>query len=367
MEGGDLIGKGTYGCVFDPPLHVISRVDGKCKKLNLVGRSVGKISESNDVANEIEASKALSKIPNSSEYYVLVDLAHINKPCDVALQDDKTGIERCPTIQKKPMSHMLHFTMPYSGTAVSDYKTFTIHVKDKTPIQYEKTVIHLLEAAALLVLNNYVHYDLHQNNVLFDSLTKLPRIIDFGFSFPVSSISKETLGTRWKEYSPYFPFEAPELTAIQGTRHKITLDTIIQNITTEKEPIKRAQFVLGMSMVKQASSFQTFWKRSKSIQEGDWTTFFKFYWPGFDAWSVGVIILNLYSYVSRVPMYTEATEWKNIRGRTVEVLRGLLKMNPLERIDCVEALYIFNPESAVLTSGTATAWMQERIKMRKGL
>jgi len=367
MEGGNLIGRGTYGCVFDPPLHVISRGDGKCKKLHLAGRSVGKISKSADVANEIDASKALSEIPKSVDYFVLVDLAHINKPCDIDLQADKPGIQGCPMIKKSPMSSMLHFTMPYSGTAVSEYKHFAIHVKDKTPLDFEKAVGHLLEAAALLVLNNYVHFDLHSNNVLFDNVTKLPRIIDFGLSFAVTDISLETLGARWKRYEPWFPFEAPEVTAIQGVKNKLSVETAIQNITTEKDPIKKAQFILGMPMAKQANSFRKFWSRSKSIQEGDWVTFFKFYWPGFDAWAIGVILLNLYSYFSRVPLYTEAANWKMLSSRTVEILRGLLKMNPLERIDCVEALYIFNPDSAVLTSGAATAWMQERVKMRKGL
>lgn len=365
MEGGELLGKGRYGCVFDPPLHIISRKDGKCKKLKLAGRPVGKVSESEDVSNEIEASKALSQIPNAGLYFATVDLAHINRPCSIDLQIDTAAIDDCPVIQKKPMSHMLHFTMPYSGMSITKY--FTIHVKDKNPIPFEAAIIHLLEAASLLVLNNYIHYDLHSNNVLFDNLSKLPRIIDFGFSFAATEISKETLDSRWKQYVPGFPAEAPELTAIQGIRQKMSLDTVIHEIIAEKTPIKTAQFVLGMSMTQQTKSFREFWKRSKSIQEANWTEFFKFYWPGFDAWSVGVIILPMYSNISRIPKYTEPASWKGLSARIVEILRGLLKMNPIERIDCVEALYLFHPESTILTSETAIAWIQEREKMRKPL
>lgn len=363
MDGGALIGHGTFGCVFDPPLHVISRADGKCKKLDTTGRTVGKISESEEVSNEIAASKALSQIQNSSSYFSMVDLNNINRPCSTEKQTDRDAINECPIIQKSPMSHMLHFTMPYSGTGMSKY--FTIHVKDKTPIPIEKGITHLLEAAALLVLNNYVHYDLHGENILFDNVTKMPRIIDFGFSFSVTDISNDTLASRWKVYSPSFPAEAPEITAISGIRHNLTLDTVIHDIFSEKGPIKMAQFVLGIPMAQQEKSFRNFWKRSKSIQDADWTTFFKFYWPGLDAWGIGVIILNMYSYISRSPNYTESPSWKGLSVRIKEVLRGLLRVNPVERIDCVEALALFYPESSILSSPTATEWLKERDKIRK--
>lgn len=363
MDGGALIGRGTFGCVFDPPLHVISRVDGKCTKLKVVGRTVGKISESEEVANEIQASKALSEIPNAALYFATVDLGNINRPCAADVQSDRASLAECPIIKKTPMSHMLHFTMPYSGIGMS--KHFTIHVKDKTPLPIEKVITHLLEAAALLVLNNFVHYDLHPENVLFDDKTKMPRIIDFGFSFSATEIEKETLDTRWKVYSPDFPAEAPEITAITGVRHKLSLDTVIGDIIAGKAPLKTAQFILGLPMTRQANSFRAFWKRSKSIQEADWTTFFKFYWPGFDAWCVGVIILKLYSYVSRSPAYTVAVEWKELSGRIIEVLRVLLRMNPVERRDCVEALYMFNPDSPVLASESAMKWIGDREKMRR--
>jgi hypothetical protein len=62
MDGGALIGSGAYGCVFDPPLHVLSRENGKCTKLALNSKAVGKISKSDEVHNEIEASKIISQV-----------------------------------------------------------------------------------------------------------------------------------------------------------------------------------------------------------------------------------------------------------------------------------------------------------------
>jgi hypothetical protein len=365
MDGGALIGHGTFGCVFDPPLHVLSRTDGKCEKVAMTGRAVGKISESEEVSNEIEAAKALSQIPNHRLYFSVADLSHINRPCPSNQQPDRAAINECPVIQKAPMSHMLHFTMPHSGSGLKKY--FTIHVKGAAPMPVERAITHLLEAAAVLALNNYVHYDMHSGNILFDDVTKMPRIIDFGFSFCVTDINKDTLDSRWRIYTPDYPSEAPELTAIQGIRNKLSVDTVIKEIMAGKKPLKSAQFILGMPMAQQERAFRAFWSRSKSIQEADWTTFFKFYWPGLDAWGIGVILLDIYAYIARVPAYTKAAGWKGLSTRILDVIRGLLRMNPVERIDCVEALYIFHPESPILASDTATTWIQEREKMRRPL
>jgi hypothetical protein len=118
-------------------------------------------------------------------------------------------------------------------------------------------------------------------------------------------------------------------------------------------------------MAKQEQSFRQFWNNSKSIQEKDWPTFFKYYWPGFDAWSIGVVILKMYVYIAQVPKYTQDPSWRVLSAKIKGILRNLLRMNPIERIDCVEALYMFHPESRILESATAKTWLQEKEKLRR--
>jgi len=365
MDGGALIGHGTFGCVFDPPLRVVSKTSGECKTIDTPGRIVGKISEPEEVKNEIEASKILSEVRDNSLYFSIVDLNNINRPCDTAEQKDadKESLKECPIVQRVDMSNMLHFTMPYSGIGLSKY--FNVHLKNNKPIPVEKAITHLLEAASLLILNNLVHYDIHSENVLFDKTTNMPRIIDFGFSFSVTNINKETLSTRWKVYTPDYPTEAPELAFIQGLRHKLSADTVIYDIISGKKPIKTCQFVLGMRMDAQERSFRDFLKKSKSIQESDWTGFFKYYWPGFDAWGIGAVILKIYLYISQVQTYTKDASWKELSEKMKSIIRALLRVNPIERIDCVEALYMFNPESHIFQLERATSWIQERSNFRK--
>lgn len=365
MDGGALLGFGTYGCVFDRPLRVLSTLDGKCKSLDTTKKTVGKISEASDVANEVEAAKIISQIPKHELYFSVLDLKNVNQPCDKNKQVDKPGIEECPIVKRVPMARMLHFIMPYSGVGLS--KFLNIHIQNKRQIPFEKTITHLLEAAALLVLNSFVHFDIHSENVLFDDKTSMPRIIDFGFGLSVKDIRNETLDTRWKVYTPDYPTEAPEITAIHGLRHKTPLNTAIHDIIHGKHPIKMSQFILGIKMDQQYTSLRNFMNNSKSIMESDWVSFFKYYWPGFDAWGIGAVILKFYSFVSQIPTYTKEESWKEVSEKTKYILRGLLRASPLERIDCVEALYIFQPESDIFKSERALTWIQEKGAFRKPL
>ena len=57
MTGGKLIGQGTYGCVFSPPLL--------CKKKKIPQSKVGKLTSEDDIKAETKAYDALSNIKDS--------------------------------------------------------------------------------------------------------------------------------------------------------------------------------------------------------------------------------------------------------------------------------------------------------------
>ena len=362
MDGGALLGSGTYGCVFDHPLRTISSEDGSCKDNISSKPVVAKITESEEAANEMDAAKIVSQIPNYAAYFSIPDVSTLGMPCAVNAQKEEPDIDKCPIIKKIPMSRMLHFTMPYAGREL--HKHMSIHLKDTKIMPVEKTVRHLLEGGALLALYNYVHYDLHRGNILFDDETGTPRIIDFGFSFSANNITTDTLSTRWKRYSPDFLYEAPEVTIITGYRKGISLNTLINDVLTERSVFKTCQFILNMPIAFQSKSFREFWTNSKSIQQKDWLSFFKYYWTGFDAWSLGVVLLEMYIKFANTSAYTDLADWGQTESHMRKILRGLLKMNPAYRIDCVEALNMFYPESPILETEAATQWIKERKRIR---
>ena len=337
MEGGALLGQGTYGCVFDRPLLCN---DGRRYK------GVGKVGEAVDANKEIEAAKYLSKIPGASTYFVLANTASVCKPASTEKQSDRTGIKHCEIIEREGLNGLIQYTMPYGGVSISKYR------ESKMKLNFPAFTKRLLEIGAILALNSFVHYDLHSQNILIKD--GMPVVIDFGTSFSVKSISDALINGIWKRDS--WDYEAPEVACATVMRKGNTTfqDTILQIIN--KRPILRnAEVVLGLSRRGQLNSFIKFWNSSISAQKMDWTTYFKTYWSTFDSWTIGVVLLNMY-------IETHGKD-VSIKG----VLRGLLLIDPRRRLDCVEALAQFDPENEIVNSPSGIAWLAEKGKIRASI
>ena len=364
MDGGALLGAGTFGCVFDPPMRCSTN------KYLRIADKVGKLGDIQDVVNELEASKILSGVQNSKEYFSLADpntlckFQNLVKDSEQLADIEKCKI-KCTTIQRQGTSKMVYYNMPYGGTTIKKYFNNTNKsVKASNP-PVKNIVIQLLEAAATITLNNYVHFDLHKGNVLFDETTQLPRIIDFGMSFCSKSIDIKTVNDRWKVYepsNPNFTLEAPEITVITGVaRNNVSFPQALKDSLYKKSTLRDAQTLLGLSLIQQGKSFQEFWNNSKSVQNKDWVNFFKFYWAGFDAWGIGIILLDFYKFFGTNPAYYKSPDWKMTEANIKEVLRGLLQMSPTRRMDCVQALATFDPENRVVLSASGKAWLEKKV------
>ena len=367
MDGGALLGVGTFGCVFDPPMRCSTN------KYLRVADKVGKLGDIQDVKNELEASKILSGVQNSKEYFSLADS---NTPCKfqnlVKDSDQIQDIEKCKilcsTIREGGTSKMIYYNMPYGGITIKKYynnidKSVTPRAPQNKSVK--NIIIHLLEAAATMTLHNYVHYDLHKGNILFDETTELPRIIDFGMSFCAKTIDSKTVDDRWKVYRPNesnFTLEAPEITIITGVaRNNVSFTQALKDSLYKKSTLVNAQKMLGLSLIQQGKTFQEFWNNSKSVKNKDWTNFFKFYWTGFDAWGIGIIVLDFYRFFGTNPDYYKDPDWKMTEANIKEILRGLLQMSPTRRMDCVQALATFDPENRVVLSASGKAWLEKKV------
>jgi len=254
--------------------------------------------------------------------------------------------------------------MPFGGVSIDRYLGGIPKGPKEAVIKPRVVITHLLEAVATLTLNKIIHFDIHFGNILVDEKSHLPRLIDFGLSFTADQISKNFLDENWKGFNPSHPTESPEITIINGIRNGMKYKSVFKEVLYKKIPLKRANDVLGMSFSSQGKAFQAFWDHSHSVKKQDWVSFFKFYWPGFDAWSIGNTILKMYILFSLDPAYYENAEWKMTSSNVKEILRGLLQMSPQRRFDAVEALAIFDPENRVVSSPSGKAWLKEKEKIR---
>jgi serine/threonine protein kinase len=363
MEGGAFLKAGTYGCVFDPPLHCLARPGLKIK-----ANTVGKLTSARDVVSELHAAKTLSPVKNSSDYFVLMDTTSLCKYDNI--EKDAEEVKemnickiKCDTIRENGTSQMIHYIMPFGGISIEKY--FDNPAKPQQEKRNPRAIIiRILEAAATITLNNIIHYDLHPGNILFDKKTGMPRIIDFGLSFSADSINQELLDSGWKAYDPVHPLEQPEITIITGMRKGISFNTAFNEVLHNKISLKGAQTILGLSLVQQGKTFKAFWNNSQTALKKDWVGFFNFYWPAFDAWGVGIIILDIFTEFSKNPLYFRDPEWRAMASQIKELLRGLMQMSPQRRLDCVEALAMYDPENDVLLSLSGKAWLASREKLR---
>lgn len=358
MEGGAIIGQGNYGCVFDPPLLCETAIEKRGKR----ERVVGKLSDEADAKDEIIASTILSEIKNADEYFVLADSkSYCDNIVPLNKQPDKNGIKQCGAVKYSIFGNndMVHYTMPFGGISIMRY-----FESQNRPFPVRKMITHILEGSALMTLNGYVHYDIHMGNILIDSTKDYkPRFIDFGFSFSSYSIDNDTLDERWKVYNPSYPAEPPEITVITGLKNWHALNTTVLKVLKEKSPLKVAENSIGLSRNTQLKEFMKFWNTSVVCKKRDWVAFFRLYWPAFDAWGVGFIIMFIYS--KAIFIKNVSDDWPVLSSQIKEVLRGLLRMDPRKRFDSIEALNVFNPSSHVLSSSSGKAWLEQRALIRE--
>jgi len=341
MEGGRLLGQGTYGCVFTPPLL--------CKKKDTLQNKVGKLTLEKDATKEYNAYIYLHKIKEFNNYFVLPET--ICSPKIIDNQYDK-DINKCDFLKKTKHKDMKvkQLTMRFGGIDLESIKH----------IHFFSLFSQLLEAGSLLILNHLVHYDIYSKNILVDS-QGVSRIIDFGQSFHVNEISEESIMDRWKVLGPGYAAEPPEVTFLTAMDkyNQYTFEETVLEVMPNKKILFTIEKVLGIPFQTQVKKLVTFFQTSLAYQNKDYVKLWKLYYTGFDSWAIGCILVEqlyklYYSYE-----FIESNEWKLKKGVVVDILKKMVATNPKERIDCVEALSMYDPFNEIIEK-YGTEWLEKR-------
>jgi serine/threonine protein kinase len=356
MIGGAIVGQGTYGCAVNPPFL--------CKGQFRTGRKekqptdkVGKITLNSDAAIEVYISKQVRKIPNWEHYFVLVE-PDACKPSFIGRADNWKGCTITETYEPKNLSQVIS---RFGGTSFSSLGRMNY----RQNLQFYYGFFRkLLEACALLTLNGIVHFDLHRSNVLIDKAGQA-RIFDFGMAFQELDINDDIISERWKLYDPSFDSETPEITVITGIRKGMALETAVLDVVSRKPVLKEYEAIYGVSRNQMSQRLYNFFLKSRSFQEKNWVAFFKTYWPVFDSFSIGAILLNVLKILLTIPEFVESSRWKEEGAKILAILKEMIRVDPSERYDCVEALYAYDPKNDALKG--SEAWISARKQQRMDL
>lgn len=356
QEGGKLLGEGVYGCVFDPPL--------KCTKPKRVVRTrtnhkVGKITSIASGQTEFGATSQLAKVPNADKYFVLIEEMCVP---EAKAKQQEADLPKCTFLKDTVLPNQAQLVMAFGGTPLRNVPHISSH------LNYFKLGQHLLEAGTFLLTQGVVHRDIHGMNVLVDSPTSC-RLIDFGMSYRPDLLTLSNLkeNRMFLQFSPEFSQEPPEVTYGNGIRSNIPEPILFARLFDKKRELALIQTVLGISKEAQIHRLKTFLNLSKSVQEQNWFAFFKLYWSKVDAWSIGAILLTLWTDFQYDPMFEQEPFYQMKRQPILKVIKGLMDCDAARRFDCAEALAIWAPDSAVLDRPNVKAWLKEQGGIRAKL
>lgn len=366
MEGGRLLGQGTYGCAFSPPLL--------CKAKGFKHSPVGKVTLSHEANHEIQISNLLRKMPLSKNYFLLPD----PESCDlkpISEQKDKE-IKDCEAFaqqgnQRVQWSRARQIFLPYGGKDPLGNMILASNIHPKY-FSFFDFMKHILEAGSMMLLAGVCHFDLHPNNFLKDKYNVV-RILDFGQSFDVRQITDDTVDNRWKmlyfgnEADAPNPMvtnaEAPEITVMNSMRNGFLLEESIQKVVKGKQVFRDMEKLLGMTRGMSEAELQNFFSQSVSAKTQDWVQFWKLYWTGYDAWAIGSLLLTVLKYQLSWAEFVQG-DWQTRSTFVTLALKGLLHPNPHKRLDCMEALFLFDPSNAWIQK-FGKLWLERRQSLRQ--
>ena len=192
-KGGKYIAKGTYGCVFGPPL--------KCKENSkrMNNSHISKYMREINAQNEYNESLGIWSEIDPTQQFSLSSL----KICEF----DRSNLKESNQFEKCT-NHDERDTLLIYKNGGLDLSKLKPHVKNYKPLF--KAFLELMKGLEIAHKNNVVHCDIKTPNIVaaIKGANIHLRFIDYGLSKDVSRLTNyDTLFTNNDTYYPYWPFE----------------------------------------------------------------------------------------------------------------------------------------------------------------
>lgn len=192
-----IIGHGTYGCIYKPPIKCAA----KTRKINYANK-IAKLLTKKSADTEYEEYNIISKIDPTNKY-------HLGKPilCEADAADLKAQTDAHPCEKYKEEKDNEEFRlliMEYGGIEMDAY----IKKPSLFKLSIWKKARNLIEGAQLFAKHGILHRDIKPSNILMNPKTQSIIYIDFGLSRNIAELIKDVLnGTKKTKFHWIYPFE----------------------------------------------------------------------------------------------------------------------------------------------------------------
>ena len=351
MYGGRLVGQGTYGCVFQPALLC------RGKKHAIDPHKVGKVTSLTDASNELVISRYLHTLPDAHMYTVPPD----PESCvpRTRSKQSESDLTKCGFLEDVAIKDSIQLVMPWGGIPLSQ-----VNLNPDT-FDFCQFVEDILAVGAFLVLNDICHFDIWGQNIVFDKYTK-PRLIDYGFTFRPSKLTRHDIHGRWRTIDVEHDTETPEVILMVGVQHGLDIHSLSREVRLSKPAVQRLISICDTNSIEWTNDLVQWANESQSFQQRNWLQCWKLYWPGFDAWSIGAMLLQVLEIQLSKSSFAQGAIWKTRGGDIKHVMRGLCRGNPVKRLDAAEALSFWtNGAHPLIADGSpGSGWVEAKQKQR---
>jgi len=223
----------------------------------------------------------------------------------------------------------------FEKTVLGSYKPETV--------DFYKIGQRLLEGLVIMAVTGVVHTDLHRENVLIDKHENA-KIIDFGAGVIIGDPVKSLV----REFDPKYAQIAPEMSLWDAWKDKLETTVAARRIATEKGSMSMLRIYNGDTLDDQVRKLAEYRMRSSYFKRGDFEGWWAIHWPKIDVWSVGFVLLHLWNKLSKYDGFAKNKVYIEKRRMILDVLRGMMDVNPMKRLNAVQALQKWAPNSVVL-------------------
>jgi hypothetical protein len=151
----------------------------------------------------------------------------------------------------------------------------------------------------------------------------------------------------WKKQYPFIPEyvpQPPEFSVQSGLYAGMSLNESMDGTFEKKHTFKMIEDILGVSMEKNKKKLKNFWVEQEAWKGGSWLPFFHEFWRTYDSWGVGTVFLRLLRLCLLHRRFVDEV-WNRHEEIIKAVLKGLLAVEPYDRISCADALLLLPSSS----------------------